>query len=266
MNIFKHELKANLKPFIFWTIGLFVLVFAGMTKYTGLKEGGEAVDQMLAAFPRILKAMLGMVDINVTKLSGYYAVLMYYALICIAIYAISLGANAVGGEAVDKTYEFLFTKPCSRSHVLGMKLCAGLVYLLSFGILSYVFSLSSIAALQLDVNISEVILSFNLSLVLVGVLFFFMSAMLVALIKHTEKGFLYGNLIFVAMFILGILYDMLENAEALRLFTPLRYFTSAEILDQKSNPTFIVLSFVLSIIFAVVTFLVFKKKDLQASN
>ncbi len=35
MNILIKELKAGLKPFIFWNIGLFVMSFAGMAKYTG---------------------------------------------------------------------------------------------------------------------------------------------------------------------------------------------------------------------------------------
>jgi ABC-2 type transport system permease protein len=266
MNIFKRELKANLKPFIFWSIGLFVLVFAGMAKFTGLKEGGEAVDQMLAAFPRVIQALFGMVGVNMVKLPGYYAVIEYYALVCAAIYAISLGANAVGRESIDKTYEFIFTKPCSRSKVLSIKLIAGLVYLLGFCLLNYAFSVAAINSFKLEPDISKEIILFTITLVLIGLLFYSISAMLAALIKRTEKGYLYGNLIFVAMFLLGMLYDMLENAEALRYITPLRYFIPAEILSNELNLTFVIITLALTIVFTFTTFYAFNKKDLQASN
>lgn len=263
MNLLKRELKANRKPFFFWCLGLLVLIFSGMAKFTGLREGGEAVAQMMAAFPRAVQAMLGMVDVDVTALPGYYAVLMYYALICISIYALSLGANAVGRESADKTYEFLFTKPMRRGKVLGIKLLAGFFCLLGFTFFSGLFSALSLRAFRLEGELSSEIELFTLTLLLVGLLFYLLSAMLTALSRQPEKGARRGTLLFVAFFVIGMVYDMLENAALLRFFTPLRFFPFGELLQGELNPGFAALSLLLSAAFGAAAFYAFTKKDLQ---
>jgi hypothetical protein len=101
MNILKRELRDGLKPFIFWTIGLFVLVFAGMTKYMGIETSGSSLNELIDKFPRVVLAFMGMVGVDINTFGGYYAILVYYALICAVIYAIHLGSNAVSRETVD---------------------------------------------------------------------------------------------------------------------------------------------------------------------
>ena len=266
MNILKRELKAGRKAFLFWCIGLFVLVFAGIVKFTGIESGGAQVNDLIAQFPRPLQAMFGLVGVNISQIDGYYAILVFYVMVCMAIYAISLGANAVGREATDKTYEFLFTKPRSRSFILAVKFTSGAIYLIAFALLNHLFSLAALATLNLDTDISSEVLLFSLSVIVVGFVFYAMSAMVVAIMKRSEKGFLYGNLCFVAAFVLGMLYDMLENAEFLRLFTPLRFFIPSEILSGKLSIGYLVLAIILCIGFTTLAFINFDKKDLQASS
>lgn len=266
MNILKHELKAGLKSFVFWVVGLFVLVFAGIIKFTGIDAGGIGINEIISQFPRPLQAMLGLVDVNISTLDGYYAIIVFYVMICISIYAISLGANAVGHEATDKTYEFVFTKPRSRTYILTMKLSAGGVFLGGFGLLNYIFSMSAVTLLKSGVNISREIQIASVTTLLIGFLFYTLSAWIVSLIKRSEKGFLYGNLCFVITFIISMIYEMLENAEILRVFTPLRYFTPAEILNGDLNSVYLCLTVILCVGFVMMTFINFKKKDLQVSN
>lgn len=264
LSILKRELKSGLKPFIFWTIGLFFLVFAGMIKSTGLSAGGASVGELIGSFPRIVQAVLGMVDLNIETLGGFYAVLFFYALILTVIYAIYLGSNAVNREAVDKTYEFIFTKPRNRNFILLMKLKSGFVYLLAFSLLNYLFSISAVATLNLTENINTEMLLFSISLFLVGFLFFCLSAFLSASIKRIEKSFLYGNLSFVIAFIFGIIFDMLENGGLLRVLSPLKYFLPKEILGKQLNICYLILTLVLCTAFLSGAFYKFDKKDLQS--
>jgi hypothetical protein len=41
MNIYLRELRFGVKPFIFWTLGLCLLIFAGVVKYTGVGAAGD---------------------------------------------------------------------------------------------------------------------------------------------------------------------------------------------------------------------------------
>ena len=172
MNILKKELKFGLKAFIFWSIGLFFLVFAGVIKFTGISGAeGDSVKELFDKFPKIILALFGMSGLDATSIDGYYAILVFYALICGMIYGVSLGANIINREIIDKTYEFIFTKPIKRSYIINMKLVSASIYLLAFSFLNYIFSIVSIRTLNLEKNIDREILLFSLSIFIISMLY-----------------------------------------------------------------------------------------------
>lgn len=263
MNVLKKELRTGLKPFIFWIIGLFVLVFVGMIKFEGISTAdGSNITGLMSEFPRIVLAILGMVDVNINSLGGYYSVLSYYGLICAVIYAVHLGSNAVSRETIDQTYEFIFTKPRSRNYILSMKLRGAWIYFTMFCLLSYVFAVSATSTLQISENLNSQMLLFSLSIFLIGSIFLALSAFFSAIAKQAEKGSLYGNLFFLYSFIIGIIYDMLENGGVLKFISPLKYFNPADILANKLDPLFVVICVILVGIFLFSAFRKFSKKDL----
>lgn len=266
MNILKRELRAGFKPFLFWALGLFALIFAGITKYTGIGSGGGSVNiaELLGKFPKVVLAVMGMAGVDISTLGGYYFVLAYYLLICAAIYAVYLGSNAVSRETFDKTYEFLFTKPRSRSFILWMKLLAAWIFLAVFCILIYFFSISAIAALGFSENLHVPIFLFSISVFLVGSVFFTLSAFFSAAARQAEKGTLYGNCCFLFAFVLGIIYDMLENGGALKFLSPLKYFNPADLLQKDLDPLFAAICIVLTAIFLRGALERFRRKDLTA--
>ena len=60
MNLFRKELKSGIKPFLFWTLGLFMFVFAGIVKSSAAMADGQFMTQLINQFPRIVVAALGM--------------------------------------------------------------------------------------------------------------------------------------------------------------------------------------------------------------
>ncbi len=265
MNILLVSLKNGIKSLLFWLIGLFVLMFAGMIKYTGISGAGDmSITEIIDKFPRIVLAMFGMVGVDINTLGGYYAILAFYAMICAAIYAAGLGANAVSREFSDRTYEFLFTKPISRTYALAMKLSAGILQLTVFSIISLLFSFAAIGYLNLPENISMAVILFSLSLFLVGLVFFALAAFASAVSKRAEKGALYGNLAFIIAFIVGVVYEM-NDFWLFKLFSPLKYFAPWDLLDGKLDPVYLLITIGLFLIFMFGTFRVFDRKDFVAA-
>ncbi len=264
MNIFKRELRAGLKPFIFWTIGLFLLVFAGMVKFTGVSAGGASINDVIAQFPRVVLATIGLVGVDIETLGGYYAILAYYALVSTSIYGIHLGSAAVNRESADKTYEFVFTKPRTRSFILKSKLAAGYVYLVVYSILNCIFSLGALAVMDFGVDINQAVLLFSLSIFFIGTLFFSIGTFCASMINRVERGAMVGNLIFLLSFVLAIGYDMLENGGLLRLITPLKYFLPAELLEGNFSLLYALITALMSAILLYLAFDRFNKKDLNA--
>lgn len=267
MNILKRELRAGLKPFLFWSLGLFVLIFAGLTKFTGIESstGGADLSALLNQFPRVVLAIMGMAGADINTLGGYYAVLIYYAMICAMIYAVYLGNTAVSREAVDKTYEFIFTKPRTRAYILSRKLMAAWSYLLAFCVLNYIFSLAAVATLGFTEDLHMQMFLFTVTLFLTGSLFLGLACFLSAALATAEKGGLYSNLCVLFAFVTGVLYDMLENAGILKLVSPLKYFDPTDLLSRQLDPVFAVLCVALTAALLWGAFVRFSKKDLMAA-
>jgi ABC-2 type transport system permease protein len=263
MNILKRELRTGLKPFILWIIVMFLLVYIGIVKFEGATGGEVNMSELIAQFPRIVLAVLGIVGVDINTLGGYTAILTFYVLICAVIYAVHLGSNAVSRESIDKTYEFVFTKPCSRSRILAMKLAAAWIYLALFCVLYAIFSVKAAASIKTAEDITSAALLFTLTIFLIGSLFIALSAFLAAVSKRADKGSLLGNLAFLYAFILGVVYDMLENGGFIRVISPFRYFVGSDVLSGRLDPVYIALTVLLSAGSLYGAFVFFKKKDLN---
>lgn len=264
MNIIKKELKTGLKPFIFWAIGLFFLVFAGIIKFTGISGAeGDSVKALFDKFPKIILALFGMTGLDATAIDGYYGILVFYALICGMIYGISLGSNIINREVIDKTFEFIFTKPRNRSYIVNMKLASAIIYLLAFSFLNYIFSILAIRTLNLEKNIDNEILLFSIVIFLISILYCFIGMFISTIIKNYEKSNLYGNLFFFGTFILSIIYDLLENGSIIRIFTPFKYFLPVDIVAGKFEVVPLILSIIISFILYITSIKFFERKELN---
>lgn len=264
MNIFWRELKTGLKPFFFWVLGLFMLVFAGIIKSTGAMSDGQFMMELIGKFPRIVVAVMGMANVDISQFGGFYAVLMTYVFLLTAVYAVHLGRNAVSRESVDRTYEFLFTKPRSRSFILARKLLAALLLLSVFAALNPLFSSLAVRQIDLTGDFSDLFLRFTLAMWLVGLVFLSLSAMLSALFASAERGARAGNLCVLGAYALAVVYDLLEQPGVLRLLTPFRYFLNTEVVGGEVRAIYIGLSLILSVVFTAAAFYRFERRDLGA--
>jgi ABC-2 type transport system permease protein len=264
MNIFKREIKLNLKPFIFWMLGMVILIFAGIVKYKGVEaSGGIDFGSIIDKFPRIVLAIIGIIGIDPYTPGGYYSIISYYIMITACIYAVSLGVNAVSREILDKTHEFIFTKPRKRSFILLMKMATAFIYLFAFCVLSYLVSIGAVTKLKITENINFLILLFSITVFLVAFVFFEISALLSVLLKDAQKAALYCNLVFLFSFAIGIICDILQNAGPLRVLAPLKYFLPADLLDNRISIPYLILCLVLIILCNSGVFIFFKRKDLK---
>ena len=264
MNLFRKELKTGLKPFRFWTLGLVMLIFAGIVKSSAAMADGAFMTELIGKFPRIVVAAMGMANVDISQFGGFYAVLMQYVFILTAVYATHLGNNAVSRESVDKTYEFLFTKPRSRSFILARKLLSALVLLTAYAALNALFSVLAVRQLDLSGDYTALFVRYSAAMWLVGAVFFSLSAMFAAAVSSAERGGRAGNLAVLGAYALTVTYDMLEKPGILRLFTPFRYFLNIDMIGGDFRLAYALLCCALSFMFLAVAFYRFERRDLGA--
>lgn len=264
-NIVQHELKSNWKPFLYWTLGLAVLVLAGFVKFLGFDAStGADVSALMAQFPKVFLAMFGMAGLDIQSLPGYYAVLENFVLLLTSVYAIQLGANAVSRESIDKTYEFIFTKPRTRNTILAAKVLAALLFLTVFSVLNFAFSHIALPIYKIQNTISTQIFYFSFANYIVGVFFLSLSVFLSTLFARAETGIKVENYAFMGFYVLAIIYDMLESPKLIQLLSPMRYFTAHDILASLFSWTHLLIALLVSALAMQLAFVNFRKKDLSA--
>ncbi len=264
MNLFRRELKTGFKPFLFWTLGLFMFIFAGIVKSTAAMADGAFMTELIGKFPRIVVAVMGFSNLDISKFEGFYAVLMQYVFVLTAVYAAHLGTNAVSRESIDKTYEFLFTKPRSRSFILTRKMLSALVFLTIYAVLNLLFSKMAVQQLSITGDYTSLFFRFSVVMWFIGLVFFSLAAMFAATIASAERGARAGNLAVMLAYALAVVYDLLENPGLLRLTTPFRYFLNTQVIEGTVSVPYAGLCVALTAVFLAVAYYRFERRDLGA--
>lgn len=261
MNIIKKEIRFSVKVFFFWFLGLAFLLVAGLTKFTGI-EGGMDINKLLDQFPRIILAVMGMGGgVDFMTLPGYYSVMMYYVYVVTILYAVHLGSSAVNRELIDRTYEFIFTKPRTRAYILGMKLSAGMGFLVVFCLMNIPLSFAGLRILETKAEDVGFVYSYTGAVFLSAFLFFTVGVFFSALLKRPERGAMAANLCFLLGFVAGVVYDMYDKASALKVIAPLRFFEAKDLLDGKLDPVFAFFCLLVGGTLLFFAFRCFEKRD-----
>jgi ABC-2 type transport system permease protein len=236
-------------------------MFAGMVKYTGVTADPAGVNSLFKAMPKVALAILGISNLDLTVISGYYGILLFYAVIVGAILAISLGSKTTAFDINEKTSEFIFAKPASRIYIIFTKQIAGIILLALFSVQCYIYSLGGLATLGFTNNFNNTMLLLNLSFFVVMLIYFFIGALMGAI--SSKRGSLYANLIFLGTFIASICYDMIDNNTIIRFFSPMKFFDISEIVNTGSlSIPYCIASVVVIAALLGSTFYVMSKKDI----
>ncbi|MEG2531417.1 MAG: ABC transporter permease subunit [Gordonibacter sp.] len=266
MNVFAKDMRFGLKSFLLWTLALFVFVFVGSIKFTGMEAGGaDAMNALFDSFPRIVLAVMGFSDADITTFSGFYGLLEVYVTIIVAVFAVHAGGTAVSRERVDKTYEFLFTKPRSRSSILAAKMAAGVVFLALLCLLNLAFSQAASMTLGLTEDLLATFSCFSIAQFLVGPVFFSLGALLGAVAPAPEIGARIGNVSVLVFYMMGVVYSSFDNVGFLRVLTPFKYFDQTALSGHELELPFVVLALGLSAVALACAFWSFKRRDLVAA-
>lgn len=263
MNVFTREMRANRKSLIFWCIGMLFMVAAGMSKYAAYSATNVSINDLLKQLPMAVRALIG-VSFDLSTVRGYYGVLFPYLAIMATIHASMLGTNIIAKEERDRTSEFLFVKPTSRIQIVTAKLLAALV---NISILNIVTLISSIAIVQYygkGEAVREDILTLMLGMYILQLMFMVIGSAIAAISKNPKTAASVAMTFLLATYILSIVIDINDKLEALKYFTPFKYFDAKMLLLEGGfDPLFNVLSSAIIALCLVITYVFYKKRDLK---
>lgn len=264
MNIFLKEMKAHRKSLIIWSIGIIFLVGSGMSKFAGLSSTGQSMNDLMAGMPKSLQAIMGTGNLDISKAIGYFGVLYLYLILMATIHAAMLGASIISKEERDKTAEFLFVKPVSRSKIITSKLLAALVNIVIFNIITWISSFYLVGKFSEGESVSVDIATTMAGMFILQILFLVIGSAIAAVSKQPKKAVSYSTGILLITYILSIAIDLNEKIEFMKYLSPFKYYEAKNILFGGGLDTvFVLLSLVMIAALTTITFVFYKKRDLN---
>ena len=258
--IFKRELKRNFKPFLIITF-----ICSLMAVYVisiGPSMGTDIQKILDLKLPKQFQLAFGMKGLDYTSPNGFFALVFSYLYLFLGIYISGAFSSVVSKEFNDKTAEFLFSMPTTRTNIIFSKLIVVFLYSLLSIILIFLISCIS---MTLFINKSFEILPIVLMTLawLIGGITF--GAVGFLLSSFFTKGRTISALsigVVVVMFVLQVIISMNDKLNFLKYICPFEWFKGSEInLTQELSITYILIAVVASILCFYFGIRRFKKMD-----
>jgi ABC-2 type transport system permease protein len=264
MNIILREIKAHYKGLIGWSVGMLFLVIAGMAKYGAIATGGKQAIELFKTFPKPVLVIAGINGLDVSTVIGYFGVLYLYILLMAGIHAAMIGAEVISKEERDRTSEFLYPKPISRSRIVSEKLVAAIINIIILNLITTVASIFTVASYAKDFSNNNLILVLMAGLFIMQILFFALGSALAGLFKNPKLPAVIATAVLLLTYIIWVVVDLNSNLEFLKYVTPFKYFDASIIISNGHlDPFYVILSALITVVFITTTYITFNKRDLK---
>ncbi|WP_147533408.1 ABC transporter permease subunit [Bacillus marasmi] len=263
MNIFWHELRANRKSTIIWSVSLILLAILYLSFYPAFAKDAEQFTKIMEGYPEAVRIALGVNNADFYSILGFYCFPLAFITLCGAIQAMNLGTSIVSREVREKTADFLLTKPVTRSAVITAKLLAALA---SIVITNIAYLLAAIlTAEQVKTADFSIKIFLLLSLTLLFIQLIFLSiGFIVSVMFQKIRSVLTVSLATVfAFYFLGMLSDT-SGESAKRFISPFKYFDTAYIMKHAGfEGEFLLAGGIIFLLAVALSYFIYRKKDIH---
>ena len=179
-----------------------------------------------------------------------------------AFFASLIAVSSLAKEEKEHTAEFLFAHPISRKKILTEKLTSVLFQLLILNVIVFLLSVGSISLIGEKILWKEICLLhlayFLIQIELAGICFG-----ISAFLRRSGLGIGLG--IATMMYFLNIIANISDQAKFLKYITPFGYANGADIVENGSLDTGMVLTGMLFAVIGILTaYWKYSRKDIQA--
>ncbi len=262
MNIFKRELKANLRSLIIWGVIVILFVTMGVSKFSAYYENPEML-AILDQMPPALLAAFNFEAFNLTTVSGFFSLMFTYFALLLSVAAAMWGSDIISKEERDKTVEFSLTLPVPRSRLVTAKALAALVNCIALLLITWGASVLSAAPYEPDAEFYSFLSRLMLALFIMQLIFLAVGIFLGCALKRYRRASAAAIAVLLGTYFLSIISELNANLEFLKYFSPFKYFDVVMLLrDSRFDVVFVALSLVIVAVSMAGAYLTYARRDL----
>lgn len=272
MTLLKLEFKSLFRGMLVWggILALMLIVFMAFFPFMESSVIQDLVGRKPDAVSSPLVEVFGLGDTpEFNNITVYFAYIMQYINIVIAIYAGILGTNALIKEETDGTIEYLYAQVITRNRIVAGKFLANfctygfLVFLLWMvsASLNLVFSSGKQEVIEMLLNVNRI----YMGTFLIGFIFMTMGFLVSVKLPNAKQTFGWAMAMVFGTSIIGVLSTLVDPVDFLKYLSPLDLFKPNLIIISGFNMKAVGLWSGVMILVMTLTFVLYKKKDLMVS-
>jgi len=263
-NIYLKELASYKRQLLFWSIGILLFLLTAMSKYQGFAKSNVSITELFKDLPAGFTSLFGIGTIDLGTAGGFFSIIALYLSIILGVHAVLLGSGIIAKEEIDKTAEFLFTKPISRGEALTSKIVAAFTVMTALTLISAVGSLIVVSAFNEGPSINNDILLLMPAVFFIQLIFLTIGISLAAIMRHPKRSGQLAAAILLSTFILSAFIDIADKFDYLKYITPFKYFDAKTIfINGGYNIVNIIITLVFVLSFLITSEIAFKKRDIN---
>lgn len=264
MNIYLKELRDYRNSLIFWSLAIIAFLLAAMSKYEGYSKSGTSINDLINSLPAGLGAVLGFKGLDLQTAGGFFALSVLYLAVMLGVHAVLLGSGIIAKEETDKTIEFLFAKPVSRSRILFSKFLAAVTAIAILNVVTLVSSIVTIPFFSEGPSINADILFLMPSVFFIQIWFLVIGISFAAILRRPRRAGMYAAAVLMATFIISSFVDLTDKYGFLRYATPFKYFDAKKIfIEGRYSVQYIIITVVAVAVMLAASTAGYRHRDLN---
>jgi ABC-2 type transport system permease protein len=264
MQLYIFELRRHRRGTIIWSLSMIAMMVMSLAKYQTITAGGPAIQQMMNQFPATVQAVFGMNGLDLGTLAGYVGVCFLFIAVLLAVHAGLLGAELLAEEEQDKTTEFLYVRPRSRTQIVTAKLLAGLVCLMAVWLATAAGTWLAITQFASMNGFWQLFWLFMGAAALVQLVFYCLglAAASIATRPNLPAKFIAG--VVFGSYLLYVLAKLSPSLSWLHYLSVFSYFDAGDIIHTLSlNLQYCTFVSIISVAAILATYICYIRRDLQ---
>jgi ABC-type transport system involved in multi-copper enzyme maturation permease subunit len=263
--IILKELRERRWSLLAYSVMTLVFIWMYISIFPSLQAQSQGFSQVLDSLPQGIAQTFGIDSGFLTNIHGYLAGEMYSLIwpILAITFLLSRAGGMLAGEIEKGTITTLLAMPLSRTKLFVSKYLAGVFALIVFIVASILATIPLAAAYKVTYWSHNFLLLSWLAL-LFGLAIFSFSYMLSALFSERSKVYaVVGGLLFV-MYALNIISNLKTSLNWMHNFSVFYYFdTHGALVEGATNPKAYLLFGIATVVFSIVGWWIFTRRDIS---
>ncbi len=265
MEITKFEIKRNYKVTLIWSIAVSLVATLYIAMSPLFVDQADTIMDFMASIGEDLVASLGINFDNFFTPVGFFSYIGGYIFAAMGVQAIIYGIKAFVKEKNQKSTEFLYTKPVSRTSIYIQKTVANAILLLITQVI-VISVIMGTTALFNDVDYNQtLLLKEAIAIIPIQFLFLGLGTLIGCSVDRLKNIVSVSIGLSIGMFVLNMLASILES-DILGYISFFNYFNLSEIVtSEQFDNQFVGLTIILLFIFYIGGLFIFNHRDIKSA-